>query len=161
MLPTSIVAHEMPGRTRMRIPAERKNEQFFAQAEESLMKCEGVSKVETNPLTGSILILHSSSIEEIKEFAEREDLFVVQTPNNSVPRPLSKLISTGLKSLDTRVAEKTNGQFDGKEAALLGLLLAGAYQIVRGNLWPAAGTLVWYAFSLLPEPGKNEEKAGE
>jgi hypothetical protein len=54
----------------------------------------------------------------------------------------------------------TSGQFDGKEAALLGLLLAGAYQIVRGNLWPAAGTLVWYAFSLLPEGRSNDERAG-
>jgi hypothetical protein len=161
MLPTSIVAHEMPGRTRMRIPAERKNEQFFAQAEESLKRCEGVSKVETNPLTGSILILHSSSIEEIKEFAEKEDLFVIQTANNSAAPPLSEQISTGLKSFDTRVAEMTSGRFDGKEAALLGLLVAGAYQIVRGNLWPAAGTLAWYALSLLPEPGKNDERAGE
>jgi hypothetical protein len=160
MLPTSFVVHEMPGRTRMRISAKRKNEPFFAQAEESLKKCEGVLKVETNPLTGSILILHSSSIEEIKEFAEREDLFAIQTPNGSVARPFSEQISTGLKSLDTRVAEMTSGQFDGKEAALLGLLLAGAYQIVRGNLWPAAGTLVWYAFSLLPEGRSNDERAG-
>jgi hypothetical protein len=166
MLPTSFVVHEMPGRTRMRISAQRKNERFFAQTHESLKKCEGVSKVETNPLTGSILILHSSSIEEIKEFAERESLFVIQTANNPAAndheaRPFFEQISTALKSFDIRVSEMTNGQLDGKEVAISGLLLAAAYQIVKGSLWPAAGTLVWYALSLLPEPGSNDDRARE
>jgi hypothetical protein len=145
----------------MRISAERNNEQFFVQAHESLKRCEGVSKVETNPITGSILILHSSSIEKIKDFAEREALFVIQTPNNSAAPPLFEQISTGLKSLDTRVADMTSGQINGKEVALSGLLLAAAYQLVKGNFWPAGGTLVWYALTLLPGPGSNDDRARE
>lgn len=145
----------------MRISAERKNQQFFAQAQESLKNCEGVFKVETNPLIGSILLLHSSSIEEIKEFAEREALFVIQTANDPPAPPLFEQISTGLKSLDTRVAEMTGGQINGKEVALSGLLLAAAYQMVLGNFWPAGGTLVWYALTLLPGPGNNDDGAQE
>ena len=145
----------------MRISAERNNEQFFVHAQESLKRCEGVSKVETNPLTGSILILHSSSIEEIKEFAEREALFVIQKANNPATRPLFEQVSTGLKSLDTRVADMTGGQINGKELALSGLLLVAAYQMVLGNFWPAGGTLVWYALTLLPGPGSNDDRARE
>jgi Heavy metal associated domain 2 len=161
MLPTSVVVHDMPGRTRMRISAERNNEQFFAQAQETLMNCEGVSKVETNPLTGSILILHSSGIDEIKDFAERENLFAVQTANNSAPRPLFKRLSIALNSFDTRIAEMTEGQLNGKEALLSGLLVAAAFQIVQGNIWPAGGTLVWYALTFLPGPDRNGERAGD
>jgi hypothetical protein len=147
----------------MRISAERNNERFFAQAEESLKKCESIVKVETNPLTGSILILHSSGIDEIKEFAEREGLFIIQAANDPAPPPppLFEQISTGLKSFDTRVGEMSNGQLNGREMALSGLLIAAAYQLVRGNLFPAGGTLVWYALNLLPGPGSNDDRARE
>jgi hypothetical protein len=145
----------MPGRTRIRIPEMRRNEAYFVNVEKSLRECKGVAGVETNALTASVLVYHASSLDAIKEFAEGRNLFLIEAEPapekvNSLSKALlSGRVAEGLKSLDQRIVTITGGKLDGKEAAFSGLLLAAAYQMLKGNLFPAGGTLLWYALNVM------------
>lgn len=151
MTPASFITHQMPGRTRIRIPAMRRNEAYFQNVQKALQECKGVAGVETNPLTASVLVYHFSSLDEIKEFAEGRNLFLIEAkpaPSKALP---SERISARLKSLDQRIMAITGGRLDGKEAAFSGLLLAAAYQVFKGSVLPAGATLVWYALILMTQ----------
>ena len=151
MPPASFIAHQMPGRTRIRIPAMRRNEAYFLNLQKALQECKGVVGVETNPLTASALVYHFSSLDEIKEFAEGRNLFLIEAetaPSKALP---SERISARLKSLDQRIVAITGGRLDGREAAFSGLLLAAAYQMFKGSMLPTGATLVWYALNLIAQ----------
>ncbi|HEX5081309.1 MAG TPA: hypothetical protein VFY40_04650 [Blastocatellia bacterium] len=151
MPPTSFIAHQMPGRTRIRIPAMRRNDAYFQNVQKALQECNGVAGVETNPLTASVLVYHFSSLDKIKEFAEGRNLFLIEAKPESSESLPSERISAQLKSLDQRIMEITGGRLDGKEAAFSGLLLAAAYQVFKGSVLPAGATLVWYALILMTQ----------
>lgn len=151
MTPASFITHQMPGRTRIRIPAMCRNEAYFQNVQKALQECKGVAGVETNPLTASVLVYHFSSLDEIKEFAEGRNLFLIEAkpaPSKALP---SERISARLKSLDQRIMAITGGRLDGKEAAFSGLLLAAAYQVFKGRVLPAGATLAWYALILMTQ----------
>jgi len=110
-----------------------------------------VAGVETNPLTASVLVYHFSSLDEIKEFAEGRNLFLIEAkpePSKALP---SERISARLKSLDQQIMAITGGRVDGKEAAFSGLLLAAAYQVFKGSVLPSGATLMWYALILMAQ----------
>jgi hypothetical protein len=129
----------------------RRNEAYFLNVQNALRECKGVAGVETNPLTASVLVYHLSSLDEIKEFAEGRNLFLIEAKQEAPKAVPSERVTAALKSLDQRILAITGGRLDGKEAAFSGLLLAAAYQMFKGSILPAGATLVWYALCLLAQ----------
>lgn len=148
MLPQAESVHQIEGRLRMRIPEQRRNPEYFRKIRECLAKLEGVRSIETNYLTGSVLVLHQLSPQVIQDYAEENGLFQVRHSNSPVVA-LSQRIATGFRQVEGRVNAFTKGEVDVTGLAFLGLAIAGAYQILKKNVWPAGVTLLWYATSVV------------
>ena len=59
MVPEARIVHRIAGRMRVRVPSRRGDPAYFATVEETLRSLNGVERVEADPLTGGILILHA------------------------------------------------------------------------------------------------------
>ena len=74
---SAFVVHELFGRLRLRIPEKRKDGAYFAELAERLSECPGVTRVESNALTGSVLLLHTeeTTATDVARYAEQTALF--------------------------------------------------------------------------------------
>jgi len=123
------LTHEVPGRVRYRIAARRGDREFYAHIGAELLKCEMVQTVEINPMTGSVLVIHTTEPEAITRYAEQHGLFRL---GGEPPAPSTDIAALDLRSL--------------LPPLLIGL---GLYQLAQGNVLAPAATFFWYAFSLL------------
>ena len=83
---------------------------------------------------------------------------------------LAEWVKQRWKDADLAVRRATSGAADLRSAVLVTLIVAGTYQLFRGNIAAPAATLLWYAGDMLriwdtptSEPGKvaGEEVAAE
>ncbi len=59
LIPSSVgVMHAHPGRVRLKMPQIKKDPGFGGKVEQLLSPVPGIKKVQTNPLTGSLLVLY-------------------------------------------------------------------------------------------------------
>lgn len=128
-LPLAKIVHAMPGRARLRIAARRGDGVFFASIATGLLAIPGVSRVETRPLTGSVVIEHAEPIAHITAAAERGRLFVLANahaaPSSAQAVPI-----------------------DPKLVAAAGLGAFALWQLAEGRILPPAVTLAWYTAHL-------------
>jgi hypothetical protein len=150
MPPTISVAHQSPGRLRVRIVGPRQDRFFFEKIADDLRRCPGIRHIEINPLTGSVLIHHASSLETIVEYGTNRDLFVLVPPNGRYAVP-SRVAGEAIHALDSLLKRQTADSWNVRELAFLLLCGAGVVQAVHRNLWPAGVTLLWYASTFLPQ----------
>lgn len=131
----------MPRRARLRIPAKRGDAVFFASVATGLSTISGIDKVETRPLTGSILIHHDAPLARVTEAAEKARLFVV------IPGAASASVSETV-------------QLDPKLVVGVGLGILALWQVTQGRVLPRAGTLAWYAANLMGLLSDRSSAAG-
>jgi hypothetical protein len=155
MAPVSVISHTMPGRTRIRVPDMRGDHEYFEGVQQVLSECPGVEVIETNTMTGSILVHHSGTIDQLKAFGQDRGLFVVQ-PDRKSPVSITESVGSALTRLDGQLTNLTSKRVNGKEVAFSALLLVGVYQMLRGSIWPAGATLVWYALSILAPQDRRQ-----
>jgi hypothetical protein len=115
---------------------------------ERLAQFEGVDKVEANPMTGSLLILHHKIGEEIIQRAEADDLLAFSLVEEELQN-IRELVATAAGDLDRKIRTATRGALDLRAIVALVLTIAAGKQIVRRNMWPAASTLLQYATNLV------------
>ncbi len=154
MMPRAEVVHQMPGRLRVRIPERRNNREYFAKVREQLANLEGVRTVETNWASGSVLLLHNSTPEELTRAASERQLFDVQGEPPSA-MPVSQRLARGSSRVVDRVNRFTRGEVDFNGIVVLGFVAAGISQLLRGHRLPAGVTLLWYASNLLKNVGPS------
>jgi hypothetical protein len=128
-LPPAELAHAMPGRTRLRLPDRRGDAAFFASIASGLSSLPGVYKVETRPLTGSVLVQHFSTLESLTEAARNSGLFNIGAIS-AAPKPEPKVT------------------FDPKLFVAFALAGLAIWQMSREKVAPPALTLLWYASQL-------------
>lgn len=157
MVPVGRITHKMPGRLRVKVLPRKSDRDYFTSLAGELLKVPGVSNVETNPLTGSVLILHETEPRKIIDYANENGLFRILLENNhgnsgaasQNPRRLTLRIADVFRQTDSKMLEATGGQIDIGGAAFLALVGVGVYQIARGNFmalpWYAA---FWYALNI-------------
>jgi hypothetical protein len=151
MLPVAHVSHQMEGRLRVRIPSMCRYTPYFQAAEKILSNCEGVHRVESNALSGGILVLHGTTLAQIERHARLNNLFdLIVAPPAGAP---SVQISHGIEQVDQAVTALTGGHVDTRTWVFSGLLGAAVYQMLRGNGLPAGITLLHYALDALPRNG--------
>ena len=153
----AILSHQSPGRLRLRIPSRKGDELFFQSLKDQLSSLSGVERIDINPFTGSILLIHSIDTEKIAQFALTKGLFEIQRESanaSSFHREATKAFNI----LDGRALGFTGGGINLGALASLALIAAGTYQVVRGNFGAIPWyTAYWYGLNLFlkSKPGGN------
>jgi hypothetical protein len=140
------LCHRVPGRARIRFPNRRGDRRFFADLTERLAACEGITRIEANPLTGSVLLLHAGALEPILEQARRRRLFALAPSEGP---PIGDLIFQEFQGISEGLRSASGGQTDLGGLVFILLLIGAVVQLARGVVWAPAMTLLWYAASVL------------
>lgn len=148
MKPVAHLIHQVPGRVRLKIPEKRSDQSFFEALAERLKECTGVTEVNVNGRTGSLLIRHSVALAEIIAFAEENDLFTLGSRLKWRDN-LAHQTRAHLRALDKRITRLSEGSLDLRSLLILTLLGLTLTQVLRGQVLPPASTLLWYAARLL------------
>ncbi|TRW89544.1 HMA2 domain-containing protein [Candidatus Methylobacter oryzae] len=157
--PSAYVKHQLPGRVRLKIPQKKGDADYFARIAKSFSKFPGITQLQFNPNSGTILIRHDEAkaqLGNISEFAQTNGLFNIAEPppekTFSIPhQPIATLTSTRLNRLDQSLMELSEGLIDSRSLFLLILTGLAVHQIARGKIMTPAASLLWGAVELLRE----------
>jgi len=161
MIRQALVSHNSPGRFRVKIAALKGDERALAACKEQFTQCPGISRVEVNATTGSMLFLHETSMAAIAEYARTKEIFVLREQSREKgmnPGNLHQNITETFKGIDNKIKSLTDGEMNMGGVAFVVLLGAGVIQIASGN----AGALpwygaFWYAFNVFLKSKEPEE----
>jgi Heavy metal associated domain 2 len=160
MTPAAVIAHTSTGRLRIRITSQRGNLAALKSHGDQLATCPGVLSIEVNPSTGSILILHQTTVQEIAEFARSKNLFSLEDQKR-LRVPSAKLrgnLGDTFKSFDRQVQSLTGGDLDLSGFAVGALIIAGSVQILSGTAGPIPWSAAyWYAYNLYSKTKGGKE----
>lgn len=148
MIPTVYIAHQYKDRTRLRIPARRGNDAYFNHVGQLLAERDDVAYVETNFLTGSILLHHDASLDDLLHYAAERQLFALPTRTPAAV-PVLEQASSNFDRLDCYIQHKTQGTLDLEGAVFTSLVIAAIVQIFRGQTLGPASALLSYAAAIL------------
>ena len=141
MTSLAIIEHQLPGRLRLRIPTRRGDVSFFQRVVQALSECPEIEEVYATPLTGSILVRHSGSVQAITAAAAERKFFEV----GDRPEKARQVPPASSSPLD---------------AAATGLAGLAVFQIARGQVIGHAAENFWNAYGAQRILGRNEIAAG-
>ena len=158
MLPDAFITHLTRDRVRIKIPSKKGDAAYFASLKEklaALSELPGIQRIEANPLTGSILVLHTLDLETldlglVAQYSEFNQLFRLQQP------PAKQTPAPGNKA-----GGRAAGEIDLKVLAILGFVGVAIIQLKRGHIMMPAITALWYAYSLMKERQREAAGGGE
>ena len=166
MLPEAYITHFISGRTRIRIPSKKGEVSYFNALKEKFGTFPGVQRIDCNPVTGSVLILHIYSPEsldagQLSTYTELNNLFRLNlNPGPGTPSSLKirDRIKSGFNQLNQKTEELTAGQIDLPTLTFIVLLGVGIYQIRAGNFTaPAWYVAFWYAMNVFLQSESRQE----
>lgn len=128
----AFLVHALPGRTRLRVPEQRHQTAWFADAAAQLSQHPRVQRVTVNAQTGSILLFHEGSVPEL--IADVADWITI------MPRQAQAVSRPTLPS-SLRISPATALQ-----TLAVGSAVLGVWQARRGRLLASAVEHVWHAF---------------
>ena len=152
------VAHHSPSRTRYRLARQHRNVKTLNRIRESIVNVPGVSKVEFNERTGSVLVLHEEKPEilalldnvlngvAVDLFEELVEVELGLFPGVSI---LANFIKSRSGTLNQSVARLTYNYLDLKTLVPIAFLAGGIYQASKTRAWwnqVPAWVLFYYAF---------------
>jgi hypothetical protein len=161
MIPDAVIAHASTGRLRIRIASKKGDVAALKSYGDQLASCPGILSIEVNPSTGSILLLHQTTVHEISEYVRSKDLFSLQEQEvQKVPSAdIRRSLGDTFKSVDRQIKNLTDGDMDLSGFAFAALIVVGTAQILTGNAgaipWFAA---YWYAYHLYSRTNEGEKK---
>jgi hypothetical protein len=159
MIPAAVIAHSSSGRLRIRISSERGNLAALKSQGDQLATCPGILSIEVNPGTGSILLLHQTTVQEIAEFARSRNLFSLKLEKRVPSAALRRNLGDTFKSADRQLQNLTGGDLDLSGFAIAALVMAGSVQILSGNAGPLPWSAAyWYAYNLYAKSKDGEKK---
>ncbi len=161
MLPEAYLSHSTSRRFRMKVPAKKGSDAFFRALVETISTLPGIESVETNSLTGSVLVCHHSDTPSLCESIRKQSL--ISLKNAGTKRTsLRQDITTGVRAVNRNLSSLTGGKVDLLDVAGIYLLGAGVYQVFKGNLAaPAWYTAFWYAFGIMSKSPSSGNTVGE
>jgi hypothetical protein len=161
MIPDAVIAHASKGRLRVKIPSQRGNLGALKFYGDQFASCPGVLSIEVNPATGSMLLIHQTSVVELAEYARSKNLFILKEQKSSKEpsADLRRNIGETFKSIDRQIQSLTGGDLDLSGVALAAMIVAGTAEILVGNAGPIPWfTAYWYAFHLYSRSQEGEKK---
>lgn len=147
-LPEASITHDMKNRLRIRVRSMKGEPEFFQQVEEIFQDHPRVVTVETNPLTGSILLTHKTTTADLLDYAADNNLFTL--PGSAADRRhVLEVVSETIERTDERIQSLAGGKTDLYEVLFIGLISAGVIQILRGHAFGHGTSLLAYAAGIL------------
>ncbi|PTB17895.1 hypothetical protein C9I57_25560 [Trinickia symbiotica] len=146
------LTHRIAGRLRIKLLSRRRDAAYFSDLSRRLAQCDGVTDVHASPLTGSVLIRHTTTVDAIATYADRHGLFSLRLPRvsseESAPARAHAMTRREPARITRRKAGESNDDRERAQARRLSATLAGlgTLQTVRGQIMAPAVTLFWYAY---------------
>ena len=162
-LPLGYVAHTSASRTRLSFPDFKGQEDLLVGLCAALRQLPGIQSAEGRPLTGSVIIAHDGSTDDLVQAASEARLFEVgELPQHS--GPLADAVA--LKDRADQILQDAIGpSVNLRTIAAFAFIAMALRQLAAGSIMPPAATALWYGLSLLlavnPEAGSTPEDAGE
>ncbi len=150
------ICHHIRGRVRLRIPDRRGDIDYFTLLQQKFASLDGVQLANVNPSTASLLIGHSLGMDRLADYARAENLFDLTT--NPPVTPLADLIFGQASSIDQQLQVLSFGGVDLRSLGFLVLLSLAFVQILRGQFFAPAVTLLWNALQMLVMETKREPR---
>ena len=150
--PLARIVHRIPGRTRLRAPAIKGDTVALDVLRTALEDTSGVRAVSVNVLTGSLLVEHEASIEDVLADVARRGCVRL---GREYREPYLKQIQRALEESDARLRALTEGRIDMEMLTFLAFLAGGLYQVARGQGLPAGITLLRYALQIVRASGAD------
>lgn len=142
-LPAARLAHWAPPRARLRIDSRRRDAAYFEALADELDRCPAVGAFAVNPLTASLLLNLSAPLAAVDGWARERGLFAL-APLSEDEESLDRLLRDAL-ALAGLSPRRAGGAPTLDALIVLSLLAAAVFQFRRGNVLPAAATLLWSA----------------
>lgn len=150
MITRAYLSHIAMGRVRLKIPAKRGNKEYFQALETALAAHSDIDAVQANPRTGSVLILHSGSLDlaALAQQAEEQSWFQLETLV-PISESLHSLAKRQLDWIDALLRRSSGSRLDNSSLIFLTLAFLAGRQIANGQIAPPAVTVLWYLYELL------------
>jgi hypothetical protein len=151
-LPAARITHFTPRRLRIKVPEKRRDRAFFDTVAERLATWESLERVETNPLTASVLIHFSDPESLFLEAAVKNDLFDIDFDSAFEDSAAPAVTEAAVRSFETAdhvLRRWTQNQIDMRGVLFVLLFAGGVFQLLRRRLDAPAPTLLWYAGDLI------------
>jgi hypothetical protein len=138
------VAHHLPHRTRLRLPRGHRDAATIAKVHKTISETAGVSAVEINARTGSVLIHHDEDPEVLNKVGDAleevaGELFEAILAAEGIELPglsiIAHVIRESMSHVDNRLAVATNNLIDLKMLVPVGFFAAGVIQSRRHLGW--------------------------
>lgn len=143
--PAAHVAHAIPGRVRLRVPAARGYPDRLDRMRRKLSAHHGVRAVEVDHRTGSVLVLGDVALHALADAAEADGLFRLIPPQ--ALKPVEDALGLGIEQADARIRGLTGGRVGLFGLTVAFLVAVAAIQAYRGRVGAPAASLLWYAFT--------------
>ncbi len=156
MIPEAHIVHRSSRRLRLKMPVKKYREDYLKALPEKLAGCPGISEIEINPVTGSVLVKHDGNTKDIIDFVRSKGIFTIKF-SSVRPPSVHQSITSVYRNLDGLVQSFSNGSTNAGGLAFLGLIAFGAIQIGKGNFAaPAWYTVFWYAMNIFLKSQPDE-----
>jgi hypothetical protein len=154
--PLARVVHSIPGRTRLRALDIKGDEAALEALRSALEETPGVHEVRVSARTGSILLEHDGSAEDVLQAAEsRGYLRVDGTPQE----PWLAAMHRALGESDQRLRFASKGKVDLETLSFVGFVAGGVYQIFNNHGLPAGVTMLRYAVELVTSTAVDQVRS--
>ncbi|HEX7634565.1 MAG TPA: hypothetical protein VF427_04695 [Noviherbaspirillum sp.] len=155
----AVVVHRIPGRVRLRIQDRRGNAAYFSNLSENLARFENVHNARANPVTGSIALEFAGSLDEVLRRAEKDDLLTIVEAVATDKNPFTagaNAFSDAAPPVNLVSGHDMNRMF------MVGLMLLAVslIQAFRGQWFPPALSVFWYAWEAFSLSNLTEGRGG-
>ena len=159
MLPVAYIRHKTANRLRLKISACKGDAEYFSGLEKKLAGWKKFDAVKANPGTGTLLlVIDDIDPEAIDQYAQKNSLFQLPADQRLVPRLVDQAV-TPFRKLNHQIECGTGGELNLAEAAFIGLLVMGLYQVFRGRVGPLPWySAFWYAFGIFSKSLADKTK---
>lgn len=151
------VLHQIPGRFRIRLAILKGDSRGLETVAETLRACRDVHSVTSNPVTGSLLIMHSGSFSDIAACAA-ESVMLELVQRKDAPLDIQRRFNEGLRQLDRDIMSVTGGNIDVNGLLILAFTSLAIQQAIQGQVAIPAATALWYAMEAARSP-RNVDKS--
>ena len=146
------IGHSCRSRTRLSFPYLRGKTQEFTALCDGALKLKGVRQVEGRPLTGSLIVTHDGSADDLAHAARKAGLFNVKAVAQE--HKFHDDARQWKETVDRALNDAVGHGIDARAIGGLAFLAVALGQLATGRVMPPAATALWYALNLIAPSGR-------
>ncbi len=124
-----------------------------------MAKLSGVQQVEARPATGSLIVTHDGSSDDLIAAAKLAGLFLVEEIAESYAPGFEVL--AWKERIDSFLKGTFGSGLDLRAVAAFAFIAMALRQLAAGNVMPPAATALWYGLSILLAGGAPPDAGAE